>query len=80
MGDLPGGRSTLSRKASQAIANNRDLRTFVTDLATTERLAGRAPLGALLVAESGIERPADAVRLERAGATAMLPMNGRSGT
>ena len=52
--------------------NNRDLRTFVTDLANTERLAQRAPSGALLVTESGIFTPADAARLERAGAKAML--------
>lgn len=52
--------------------NNRDLRTFNVDLAVTERLARRAPLSALLVTESGIFTPADAVRLERVGASAML--------
>jgi indole-3-glycerol phosphate synthase len=52
--------------------NNRDLRTFVTDLAVTERLAARTPRDALLVTESGVFTPADAERLERAGATAML--------
>jgi indole-3-glycerol phosphate synthase len=52
--------------------NNRDLRTFVTDLAVTERLAAEAPPGALLVTESGIFTPADVVRLERSGAKAML--------
>jgi indole-3-glycerol phosphate synthase len=52
--------------------NNRDLRTFVTDLAVTERLAAQAPEGALLVAESGIFTAADAARLELSGAKAML--------
>jgi indole-3-glycerol phosphate synthase len=52
--------------------NNRDLRTFVTDLAVTERLAPLAPRDALLVAESGIAGPADAARLAAAGARAML--------
>jgi indole-3-glycerol phosphate synthase len=52
--------------------NNRDLRTFVTDLGATERLAALAPPRALLVTESGIFTPQDVARLERAGATAML--------
>ena len=52
--------------------NNRDLRTFAVDLAVTERLAAAAPANALLVTESGIYSPADAARLERAGARAML--------
>jgi indole-3-glycerol phosphate synthase len=52
--------------------NNRDLRTFVTDLGVTERLARRVPQGALVVAESGIFGPEDVARLERAGAAAFL--------
>jgi indole-3-glycerol phosphate synthase len=52
--------------------NNRNLRTFVTDLGVTERLAARTPKNALLVTESGIGGPADMARLEAAGARAML--------
>ncbi len=52
--------------------NNRNLRTFETDLATTERLAALAPPDALLVTESGIAGPADVRRLSAAGARAML--------
>ena len=52
--------------------NNRNLRTFETDLSITERLAAAAPDGALLVTESGIFTSTEAARLERSGATAML--------
>ena len=52
--------------------NNRDLRTFAMDLSATGRLARFAPESALLVTESGIFGPADAARLEAAGARAML--------
>lgn len=52
--------------------NNRDLRTFVTDLEVTEKLAEEIPSSVLLVTESGILTSSDATRLERAGAKAML--------
>jgi indole-3-glycerol phosphate synthase len=52
--------------------NNRDLKTFVTDLGVTERLARRVPQGTLVVAESGIFGPEDVARLQRAGASAFL--------
>ena len=52
--------------------NNRDLRSFEIDLVNTEKLAALAPANALLVTESGIFTPADAARLERSGAKAML--------
>jgi indole-3-glycerol phosphate synthase len=52
--------------------NNRNLRSFVTDLAVTERLAARIPPDRLLVTESGIAGRADIARLAAAGARAML--------
>ena len=52
--------------------NNRDLKTFRTDLANTERLAPLAPEGALLVGESGIASHADCQRLARAGVRSVL--------
>jgi indole-3-glycerol phosphate synthase len=57
--------------------NNRDLRTFKVDLATTERLAVRlqrsgAGCNVMLVAESGIRTGADVARLAGCGAGAIL--------
>jgi indole-3-glycerol phosphate synthase len=57
--------------------NNRDLRTFQVNLATTERLADAmrartAPDDCLLVAESGLRTHAEVERLRQAGAQAVL--------
>ena len=66
--------------------NNRDLKTFKVDLATTEKLAARlverrgskgeslnsGNRSALLVAESGIHTRADVERLKKCGADAIL--------
>ncbi len=52
--------------------NNRDLRSFTVDLATTDRLASLAPPGALLAALSGISSRADVERFRAAGASAVL--------
>lgn len=52
--------------------NNRDLRTFSVDLATSERVAARAPRGTRLVAESGIRDSADLARLRACGIRAFL--------
>jgi len=55
--------------------NNRDLKTFKVDLATTERLAAKLTAAghpALLVAESGIHTRADVERLKKCGARAIL--------
>jgi indole-3-glycerol phosphate synthase len=52
--------------------NNRDLRTFVTDLATAEGLAADLRPGAVAVAESGVVSPAGAARMAAAGYDAVL--------
>ena len=53
--------------------NNRNLKTFETDIGTTERLAKGVPEGKMLVAESGLFTPADLARLAgSAGARTFL--------
>jgi len=52
--------------------NNRDLKTFTTSLATTERLAPLAPDGTVIVGESGIATHADCRRLAKAGVRTFL--------
>ena len=52
--------------------NNRDLRTFRTDLAVTERLAPLVPAGKIVVSESGISDRAHVQRVKRAGAHGAL--------
>jgi indole-3-glycerol phosphate synthase len=52
--------------------NNRDLRTFETSLAVSERLAPKIPRDRVVVAESGLNRPADLARLKRVGVSTFL--------
>ena len=52
--------------------NNRDLRTFDVDLATTERLAPLAPPGTTIIAESGVFSREDVQRLAACGVDAVL--------
>ena len=52
--------------------NNRDLRTFNTDLATTEGLAPLIPGDKLIVSESGIFTPEHLERLGQLGVNAVL--------
>jgi indole-3-glycerol phosphate synthase len=52
--------------------NNRDLRTFETSLAVAERLAPNVPRDRIVVAESGLNAPADLARLNRIGISTFL--------
>lgn len=65
-------RATTKLKSRLIGVNNRDLKTFNTSLATTERLAPLAPEGALLVGESGIATHADCQRLAKSGVRTFL--------
>lgn len=70
--NLPELERALATDARIIGVNNRNLKTFTVDLATTEALAEEVPDDILLVAESGIKTPADAERLAEAGADALL--------
>jgi indole-3-glycerol phosphate synthase len=52
--------------------NNRDLRTFETALAVSERLAPQIPKDRIVVGESGLYAPADLARLAKVGISAFL--------
>ncbi|MEP7030342.1 MAG: indole-3-glycerol phosphate synthase TrpC, partial [Pseudolabrys sp.] len=52
--------------------NSRDLRTFETSLAVCERLAPLVPRDRVVVAESGLNTPADLARLARIGISTFL--------
>ena len=62
----------LATGATMIGVNNRNLRTFATDIATSERLARLVPAGTLLVAESGLRDGADLRRLAGSGIGAFL--------
>ena len=65
-------RKALRVKAPLVGINNRDLKDFRVDLATTKRLAGLFSKKICLVSESGIQSRKDLVYLEACGAKAVL--------
>jgi indole-3-glycerol phosphate synthase len=62
----------LKLKSRLIGVNNRDLRTFKTSLEVSERLAPRVPRERVVVAESGLNAPADLARLARIGIQTFL--------
>jgi indole-3-glycerol phosphate synthase len=70
--DLPEMERALDLNADLIGINNRNLKTFTTDLATTERLAEEVGDDVLLVSESGLKSPADCQQVLEAGANAVL--------
>jgi len=52
--------------------NNRNLKTLAVDLAVTEELAPLVPRDRVVVAESGLNSPADLERMHRVGASVFL--------
>jgi len=64
--------AALAAGATIVGINNRNLKTFVVDLAVSERLLPRLPASVRGVAESGVRTADDARRLRRAGAANLL--------
>ncbi|WP_009962094.1 indole-3-glycerol phosphate synthase TrpC [Verrucomicrobium spinosum] len=70
--DLPELERALATDVRILGINNRNLKSFTVDLATTEALAEEVPDDVILVSESGIKTVDDAARLAIAGANALL--------
>jgi indole-3-glycerol phosphate synthase len=62
----------LQLKSSLIGVNNRDLKTFETTLATSERLSQLVPRDRIIIGESGIFTPDDLARLAKAGISTFL--------
>ena len=70
--NLPEMERALDLGADLIGINNRNLKTFEVDMATTEQLAEEVPDEVILVSESGIKTHDDAMRALNAGANALL--------
>ena len=70
--DAPEMERALRLRSPLIGVNNRDLRTFRTDLGTTRELALMVPADRMLVAESGLNTPGDLADLARHGARCFL--------
>jgi indole-3-glycerol phosphate synthase len=64
--------SAVAAGAQLIGVNNRDLKTFAVDLATTERLAPLVPAGMPIVCESGIDSLDQIRRVEKLGVHVFL--------
>jgi indole-3-glycerol phosphate synthase len=70
--DLPEMERALELGADMIGINNRNLKTFKVDLATTELLAEEIPNDAVAISESGIKDGNDVKRVRAAGINAVL--------
>lgn len=70
--DRPELERALALDAGLIGINNRNLHTFVTDIRTTEELAGYIPPGRTVVSESGIGKRSEVEYLQGIGAKAVL--------
>jgi indole-3-glycerol phosphate synthase len=70
--DMPELERALATDVKLLGVNNRNLKSFTVDLATTEQLAEEVPDDIILVSESGIKSVEDAQRLADCGADALL--------
>jgi indole-3-glycerol phosphate synthase len=64
--------TALSLPAEVIGINNRNLKTFLTDLGTTLELVKMIPQGHIVISESGIEKATDLETLDRTGVDAVL--------